>query len=223
MCLQEDVTAPQTTLGESLPRRGFFSYVERARTEKQLAYLRELQENVTGMALHKVLPEIADAVNKSNLFSTSEAGAGGALRMEEELDSYNTDDARMTLPREFWHKKVTEYTDEERERLKSWLTATRKWHITTRQQISAKEEAEAKEEEGRELDDHQRLIDEHVEAHERELNKQGLSLERAREICMKVCVRARVCIYRWSPASRASRSSARARYVSKALIYIHMH
>jgi len=222
MCPQEDVTAPQITLGESLPRRGFFSYVERARTEKQLAYLRELQENVTGMALQKVLPEIADAVNKSNLFSTSEAGAGGALRMEE-LDSYNTDDARMTLPREFWHKKVTEYTDEERERLKSWLAATRKWHITTRQQISAKEEAEAKEEEERELVDHQRLIDEHVEAHEKELNKQGLSLERAREICMKVCVCAHVCIYRRSPTSRASRASARARYVPTALIYIHMH
>lgn len=95
------------------------------------------------------------------------------------------DGAPTTLPREFWHKKVTDYTDEERARLKQWLADTRQWRISTKQAMEARNEAEAAAREEEELIARQNLVDEHVAAKEKELNAYGLSLERSREIALK--------------------------------------
>ena len=117
-----------------MPMRGLFSFV--ARAKQGLDYLASLQDNVTGLAQDKVLSEVAERLNKTRLFTqvgnganlsadvaaAGDEGAGGGFCSDPES-------APTTLPREFWHKKLVDYTAEERARLKAWLNETRQWRV----------------------------------------------------------------------------------------------
>jgi hypothetical protein len=161
---------------EPMAKRGAFSFVNRL---TNVEYLHELQDNVTG--LENPLAEVADRLKATGM--TTMSGAGDPEH--EEAAEEDEDAAPTTLPREFWHKKVTDYTDEERGRLRRWLANTREWRIATKQALQVKEEADAVEREKQELTERQRLVDERIAERETELNAYGLSLERSREIILK--------------------------------------
>lgn len=101
-------------------------------------------------------------------------------------DAFNYDevpeDAPLTLPKEFWGKQVTDYTDEDREKLKLWLDETRAWRIRTKM-MQEEEEREAEDAaEQAKVIDHQKKVDASVAAHEKHLNEWGLSQEQAGRI-----------------------------------------
>jgi len=127
----DDIDVAPPCIYHELPKRGHFSLTNIIANNK-LDYLHSLQDNVTG--LHKLLPEVSELLNATNLFSGSVA--------ELEPEKMNEDLAPTTLPREFWNKKIVDYDDNERARLKLWLAETRDWRVATKQVATVDEQAQ---------------------------------------------------------------------------------
>jgi len=103
-----DIDVAPPCIYKELPKRGHFSLTNIIANNK-LDYLRSLRDNVTG--LEKPLPEVSELLNATNLFSGSGVAELEPVKMNEDL-------APTTLPREFWNKKIVDYDDNERARLK---------------------------------------------------------------------------------------------------------
>jgi len=176
----DDIIAQPPHQYDDMPKRGSFSMTSRI-ANNELDYLHRLQDNVTG--LEKLLPEVTELLNATlsaaNLFSAPDAPAVA------EVEQINEDHAPTTLPREFWNKKIVDYNDDERARLKQWLADTRQWRVATKKAVIEDEQAKALEQDKLDVIEHQALVDEHLAAGEKELNKYGLSLERSRQIILK--------------------------------------
>jgi hypothetical protein len=119
---------------ERLPKRGFFSFTNRIADDNG-QYLRQLQDNVTG--LQNPLAEVTERLRNTNLFpeyvkTIAFHEANEAAAPVNDTKDVNEDDAPTTFPREFWGKKIVDYTDEERARLKEWLNETRHWRVSTK-------------------------------------------------------------------------------------------
>ena len=120
---------------ERLPKRGFFSFTNRIADDNG-QYLRQLQDNVTG--LHNPLAEVTERLRNANVFpeyvkTVAAHEADEAAAPVNDTEDVNEDDSPTTFPREFWGKKVVDYTDDERARLKEWLNETRHWRVSTKQ------------------------------------------------------------------------------------------
>ena len=137
---------------ERLPKRGFFSFTNRIADDNG-QYLRQLQDNVTG--LQNPLAEVTERLRNTNLFpeyakTVAFHEADKAAAPVNDTEDVNEDDAPTTFPREFWGKKVVDYTDEERARLSSWLNETRHWRVSTKQ-ITEQEKIDVDQQDSRSL------------------------------------------------------------------------